>query len=202
MQTYAIISKFMGLWPTEKALQTWIKNHWKPKGSIDLHLGSKGFFTVVFANIEDKDRVFEGGPYFFVAAGLYMRPWRMNFMLERKTFTSVPVWVRLYSLPLDYWQIDSLITIGNKLGRYVKTSEATRRGKYTSFTRICLEMDLFGALPDEVILEVYNEEWVQTVDYEHITFRCQKCHEHGHLLRECSLSKAKSKRNPNTMKET
>jgi len=25
MRTYAIICKFMGVWPTEKALQTWIK---------------------------------------------------------------------------------------------------------------------------------------------------------------------------------
>jgi len=39
MQAYEIICKFMGLWPTEKALQTWIKYLWKPKGSIDLHLG-------------------------------------------------------------------------------------------------------------------------------------------------------------------
>jgi len=98
MATYAIICKFMGLWPTEKALQTWIKYHWKPKGSIDLHLGSKGFFTVVFSNIEDKERIFEGGPYFFVAAGFYMRPWRMNFVPERETFSLVPMWVRLYSL--------------------------------------------------------------------------------------------------------
>eukprot|EP00253_Pinus_taeda_P032565 PITA_32565 len=202
MQTYAIICKFMGLWPTEKALQTWIRKHWKPKGSIDLHLGSKDFFTVVFANIEDKDRVFEGGPYFFTVAGLYMRPWKMNFVSQWETFTSVSVWVRIYSLTLDYWQIDSLTAIGNKLGRYVKTSEATRRGKYTSFARICVEMDLFGALLDEVILEVYNEEWVQTVDYKHITFRCRKCHEHGRLLRDCPLSKIESKSNPNAMKET
>ena len=62
MQTYAIICKFMGLWPIEKALETWIRYQSKPKGSIDLYLRSKGFFTVVFANIEDKDRVFEGGP--------------------------------------------------------------------------------------------------------------------------------------------
>lgn len=82
MQTYAIICKFMGLWPTEKDLQLWIKYHWKPKGSIDLHLGSKGFFTMILANIEDKDRVFEGGPYFFAAVGLYMRPWIMHFVLE------------------------------------------------------------------------------------------------------------------------
>ena len=41
----------------------------KPKGGINLHLGSKGFFTVVFTSLEDKDRVFEGGPYFYAAAG-------------------------------------------------------------------------------------------------------------------------------------
>lgn len=192
----------MGLSPIEKSLQTWIRYHWKPKGSIHLHLGSKGFFTVVFTKIEDKYRVFEGGPYFYVAAGLYMRPWMMNFIPERETFTSVPVWVRLYSLPLDYWQTKSLAAIGNKLGRFVKASEATRRGKYTSFARICVEMDLFGALPDEVILEVFDEEWVQTIYYEHIPFRCRRCHECGHLLRDFPLSKAKEKNKTNIMKDT
>lgn len=162
----------MGLWPTENSLQTWIRYHWKPKGSIDLHLGSKGFFIVVFANIEEKDRMFEGGPYFYAVAGLYMQLWMMNFVPERETFTSILIWVRLYSLPLDYWQIESLTAIGNKLRRYVKTSEATRRGKYTSFARICVEMDLSGALLDEVILEVHDEEWVHIVDYKHIPFRC------------------------------
>eukprot|EP00253_Pinus_taeda_P034636 PITA_34636 len=202
MGTYPIICKFMGLWPTEKALQSWIKYHWEPKGSIDLHLGSKVFFTVVFTNIEDKDKIFEGGPYFYVAAGLYMRPWMMNFVPEKETFTSVPVWVRLYSLPLDYWQNESLAAIGNKLGRSVKASEATRRGKYTSFARICVEMDLSRALLDEVILEVFNEEWVQTVDYEHIPFRCCKCHEHGHIFRDCPLNKEINKSKISTMKKS
>jgi len=202
MGIYAIIYKFMGLWPTKKALQTWIKYHWKPKGSINLHLGSKGFFTVVFTNIEDKDRVFEGGPYFYVAVVLYMRPWMMNFGPEQGTFTSVTVWVRLYSLPLDYWQTESLAAIGNKLGRFVKASEATRRGKYTSFARICVEMDLSRALPDEVFLEVFDEEWVKIVDYEHIPFRCRKCHEHGHLFRDCPLSKEDNKSKANTTKDT
>jgi len=63
-------------------------------------------------------------------------------------------------------------------------------------------MDLSGALPDEVILEVYDEEWVQTVDYEHILFRCRRCHEHGHLFRDCPLSKAENKSKTNAMKDT
>lgn len=201
MGTYVIISKFMGLWPTKKALQTWIKYHWKPKGSIDLHLGSKGFFTVVFSTIEDKDRIFKGGPYFFAARGLYLRPWKMNFVPERETFSSVSVWVSLDSLPLDYWQTKSLAAIGNKLGCYVKASEATRRKKYTSFVRIYVEMDLLGALPDEVIMEVLDEEWVQVVDYENIPFRCHRCHEHGNLLRDFPLSKEDHKEKLNIMKE-
>lgn len=84
------------------------------------------------------------------------------------------MWVRLYSLPLDYWKTDSLAAIGNKLGCYVKAFKATRRGKYTSFSRICVEMDLSGVLPDEVILEFFDEEWVQMVEYEHIPFRCRR----------------------------
>lgn len=138
MREHAIICKLMGVWPTERALHIWIRSHWKPKGEIQVHLGSKGFFTVVFTSLEDKDRVFEGGSHFYAAVRLYMLPWMMNFVPERETFTSVPVWIRLYLLPLDYWQPESLKTIGNKLGHFVKISETTLKGKYASFARICV----------------------------------------------------------------
>jgi len=139
--------------------------------------------------MEDRDRIFEGGPYFYAVAGLYMRLWTMNFVPEQETFTSVLVWIRLYSLPLDYLMTESLRAIGNKLGHFLKISEATLRGKCTSYARICVEMDLSGGLLDEVILEVYEDEWVQIVDYGHIRFRCRKIHEHGHLFRDCPLNK-------------
>jgi hypothetical protein len=61
MKTHALICKFMGLWPTERTLCNWIKYQWKPSGEVDLHLGSKGFFTTVFMNLEDRDKIFEGG---------------------------------------------------------------------------------------------------------------------------------------------
>lgn len=56
--------------------------------------------------------------------------------------------------------------------------------KYTSFTRICMEMDLSGALLDEKIREVFDEDRVEALDYEHIPFRCSKCHEHEHLFKD------------------
>ena len=74
--------------------------------------------------------------------------------------------------------------------------------RYTTYARICVEMDLSGALPNEIILEVLDEEWVQAVDYEHIPFRRRRCHEHGHLLRDCPLNKEDHKEKLNTMKDT
>ena len=73
--------------------------------------------------------------------------------------------------------------IGNKLGKYVKTLEATLEGRYTSYARIFIEMDVSGALSEAISLEFKDEEWIQSIDYEKIPFRCRRCHEHGHLIR-------------------
>jgi len=73
MKDHAMICKFVGYWPTEKELYRWIYQRWRPKGHIELKLGAKGFFTAIFANLEDKERVFEEGPYFMNNAGLFMK---------------------------------------------------------------------------------------------------------------------------------
>lgn len=72
MQDHALIGKFLGFWPTEKALQGWIASKWKPKGQVTLQLGPKGFFMAIFHCVEDKSRIFEGGSYFFNSSGLYL----------------------------------------------------------------------------------------------------------------------------------
>ena len=73
MRDHALIGKFIGYWPTEKALYGWIAAKWKPKGDVTLQLGPKGFFTAIFYCQEDKFRILVEGPYFFNSAGLYLR---------------------------------------------------------------------------------------------------------------------------------
>lgn len=154
-----------------------------------MHLGAKGFFTVVFTNLEDKDQIFDGGPYFMASTGLYMRPWKANFVPEKESFTQVPVWIRLFSLPIDYWSLNALKQIGDKLGTFIKASEATLQKKYTSCARICVDMDVSGALHEGLWLEYRDEDYYQAIYYEQIPFRCRKCHEHGHLIRECPMNR-------------
>jgi hypothetical protein len=117
-------------------------------------------------NLEDRYKFFKGSPYFHASAGIYMRPWKEIFSPEKETFTCVSVWIRLYSLPLDYFLPSTFETIGNKLGKFFKASDATLKGKYTSFARICIEMDVSGALPEAICLEFRDLEWIQNIDYE------------------------------------
>lgn len=175
MKDHALICKFIGYWPTERDLVKWIHLRWKPKGHIDLKLGAKGFFTIIFMNLEDKERIFEEGPYFMNNAGLFMRHWEERYNPDAEKLLAAPVWVRLFGLPSEFWKPDILEGIGNSIGDFVKVAESTKRGKFTSYARICIYMNIAEPLPEFVEVEYHDELWKQPVDYEHIPFRCRKC---------------------------
>lgn len=102
MRDHALIGKFLGFWPTKKALQGWITSKWKPKVQVTLHLGPKGFFTDTFNCLEDKMHIFEGDPYFFNSVILYLHDWVERFNPDKEYFSWALVWIQMYSLPLEY----------------------------------------------------------------------------------------------------
>lgn len=137
-----------------------------------MQLGPKGFFTAIFFCLEDKYIILGAGPYFFNSAGLYLREWIPRFNPDKEDLTWALVWIRMYSLPDEYWDEDILKDIGNGLGEYIKAAEETKLCKYTSYARICVFMCLDKALPESVSLSHRDEEWIQPLDYEHVPFRC------------------------------
>ena len=50
-------------------------------------------------------------------------------------------------------------------------------------------MHLSKALLDAVSLYHDDVEWVQLIDYEHVSFRCRRCHAIGHLFCDYPLNK-------------
>jgi hypothetical protein len=146
-------------------------------------LGSKGFFTIILHNLEDRNHIFDGGPYFFNSVRLFLRFWTEKFSPEKEDFAHALLWIKLYSLPQEFWLEEVLAGIGNTIGVYVKSSEATKQRRYTSYAHIFIYLNIAKPLSGSIILEYHDEDWVQTIDYEHIPFRCRKCHEHRHLFR-------------------
>lgn len=142
MKDHALIAKFVGIWPPKRTLVWWINNTWKLKGGYDLRLGVKGFFTIIFYSMEDKNQVFEGGPYFYNSVGLYLTFCQEKFNLDRVDLSIALVWLKLYSLPCQFCRPKILEDIGNALGSFVKIADQTKRMRYVSYARICVYLNI------------------------------------------------------------
>ena len=115
--------------------------------------------------------------------GLYLNRWSLSFDPEKDVPSVVPVWVRLPHLPLHCWNDETLQPIGNSLGKYIHKSEL--KGPLVSCLMICVEVDIEKGIPEIVSVCLDGWEHAQKVDYEKLPFKCKKCHEYGHFVKNC-----------------
>jgi len=180
----SLIGKFTGLWPSPKAVVTWMKDCWKHlvHGQVDVCATGRGYFVFSFARKDERDLVFRSGPYFMGSRGLFLAPWTLDFNPEAE-ITAAPVWVRLPHLPLHLWGKSSLEDIGNKLGRFLDSTEP--KGDQYTCARICVEVNLEKGLPEAIKLTLGEWSHIQELDYEQIPFKCLHCHVYGHFAKRC-----------------
>jgi len=127
-------------------------------------LGAKGFFTVIFFNLKDREQAFDNGPYFYNNDGLFLHFWEDCYNLDKETFMVSLVWVRLFGLPTDFCDPDILEGIVNSIGSFIKIADTTKKGRYTSYARICVYMNLANPIPDTIELEYHEEIWQESID--------------------------------------
>ena len=72
--------------------------------------------------------------------------------------TFAPIWICLFSLLGEYWDLDTLKDIGNTLGEFIKVAEQTRAQIYTSFARICVYLYISKELPEVISLNWEDDE--------------------------------------------
>ena len=115
--------------------------------------------------------------------------------------SKMPVWAKLQNLPLHLWHHNVLITIGNLLGKFLKTDEDRISRGILTFIRICIEVDLSEGLPESINLKFNNTQWTQPLDYENTTFWWCGCLQIGHLHSTCPKAKQTPKWNKKQQKQ-
>ncbi|GAV89791.1 DUF4283 domain-containing protein/zf-CCHC_4 domain-containing protein [Cephalotus follicularis] len=67
---------------------------------------------------------------------------------------SMPVWVKLKSVPIQYWHKVGLSYIASVLGRPLHMDANTTNKRVLAFARVCIEMAASSSFPDSIILEL------------------------------------------------
>lgn len=125
LESKTIICGFNGLWPKPESLFQWMFTSWTPK--YDIYLCSKGFFIVQSDSKKYLDFIHNEGPWFWGRAGLFITPWFPEFDDTTMVVTSMPVWVRIISLHLPFWNQKVLEYIRNNLGKLKKNGPGNNK---------------------------------------------------------------------------
>ena len=145
---------------------------------VDLGLG---FFLVKLELVEDFDRILKGGPWFIGEHFLSLRPWIPDFRPSEAAVNTVAVWVRLPELPVEYYDKESLLLIGQALGPVLRVDFNTASGARGRFAKLCIQLDLDKPLVKTVRMGRVR----QAVVYEGIGLLCFNCGRIGHKLDRC-----------------
>ncbi|KAK2637512.1 hypothetical protein Ddye_032304 [Dipteronia dyeriana] len=144
--------------------------------------------------------IFEKSPisYSNVLKGrmVILKKWHPRLNLSKDSYSKIPVWVKLFNIPHEYWNEEGLSHIARAVGKPLYADGLTESMKRISFARVCIEIDASCDLVDSFDLFIgdssnlklgENEEIL--VEYQWKPKICAECKSFGHSITNCSKLK-------------
>ncbi|CAN1176737.1 hypothetical protein LINPERHAP2_LOCUS32704 [Linum perenne] len=154
---------------------------WKPMGNIHIVDLDKNYFMVKFANDQDYFKALTGGPWMILDHYLIVHQWDHSFRVSNDLPKKMVAWVRFPHLPIHFYHVEVLTSLGNLVGKTIKIDFNTQRAERGKFSRIAIELDLSEPLPPVVLLDGAH----QIVEYENLPTLCFECGRVGHDSTSC-----------------
>lgn len=163
------------------ALTRKLRELWKPKGGMSVLDLPRQFFMVRFEAEEDYMVAVTGGPWRLFGSMLMVQAWTPEFDPLRDDIETTPVWVRMASLPVNFYHRAILMGIAEGLGKPIRVDLTTLKFERARFARVCVEVNLKKPLKGTVM--VNGERYY--VSYEGLSNICPVCGVYGHVVTAC-----------------
>ncbi|GAV77196.1 DUF4283 domain-containing protein/zf-CCHC_4 domain-containing protein [Cephalotus follicularis] len=99
---------------------------------------------------------------------------------------TIPVWVKMKGIPVQYWNKAGLSYIASVLGKPLHMDANTTNKRVLSFARVCIEMAASSPFPDNITLELEDGSTTSTgVEYPWRPTACSLCKVFDHSNRTC-----------------
>ncbi|WMV25629.1 hypothetical protein MTR67_019014 [Solanum verrucosum] len=89
----------VGTTPSIGAMERFILNWGNFSSKLVIMYHVNGYFVVMFANEEERDRVLCSGPDYFLRRPVIMKPWDPDFNFKEEILTLIHLWIKLPNLP-------------------------------------------------------------------------------------------------------
>ncbi|XP_062114230.1 uncharacterized protein LOC133825281 [Humulus lupulus] len=120
----AIICVVIGANPPLAVFEGFVKRIWGKLGIVSVARMNAGFTMVKFRDEAARDLVLESGVVHFDRKPVVLRPWTTD-VESLKSIKSVPIWIRLPDLGLQYWGVNCLSALVSTIGKPIMIDQIT-----------------------------------------------------------------------------
>ncbi|XP_059076573.1 uncharacterized protein LOC131875882 [Cryptomeria japonica] len=164
LTAFTLVGKFVGPRPNIDVVRAFAKKKWRLKGQVEISMMPKGFFPFNFSCLEDQEGVLCGGPWMVGRTFLSLIKWSPNQELNDSFFDLAPVWVKLSSLPMEFWFEDVFKGISSSFGDLLAIDSMTTARKRLVYARICVNVCQNTDMQSSIEIFSMLGKWVQTIE--------------------------------------
>lgn len=171
-------------------IQEWGEKNWSAGQERVFEASTlvKGWFMLRFKNKEAADWVCSRN-WVIGNIPVLMKKWTPLLDAVHEETDTFPVWVRAPGLPSFLWTESVFKAIGDRLGNYLGADMSFLETRNRAMARILVCLKPVVGLAKKINLQYRDFVFEQILDYEYLPFRCHRCHEYGHLAKECPLGR-------------
>ncbi|XP_062086266.1 uncharacterized protein LOC133792381 [Humulus lupulus] len=119
-----------------------------------------------------RDLVLESGVIHFDKKPVVLWPWTTDID-SLKSVKSVPVWIRVPDLGLQYWGVNCLNALVSTIGKPIRIDKITKDRSLIKFARVLVDMEIAKSLPQYInYLNERGQVLEQPVEYEWLPTKC------------------------------
>ncbi|CAI0402796.1 unnamed protein product [Linum tenue] len=110
---------------------------------------------------------------------LTVHTWDKHFNPYQHEISSTLVWVRLLDIPINYFHLEAVMNIGQRIVKPLRVDEATRTGARSDYARVCVQVDLTRPLLSQFRIDGIKY-FIQYEGLEKICLQCGTYVANGH----------------------
>src|SRR5436190_22347069 len=99
---------------------------------------------------------------------LVMKQWSPTSTFDREVLSSLPLWIRLPSLPLKLWSKKAISEICSAIGRPIKLDALTAKNERLLYARAFVEISAATPPPASINIFIEGKEITLPIEYEWI----------------------------------
>lgn len=176
-----------------------LRKMWSKFGVVDIFLYEVGIYFFRFKGEEGMNTVIENGPWMVNNKPLLVQKWNPNLCLDRVEPEKIPLWVKLFKVPLEAWSVKGISAIASRLGRPIIMDATTAkmcaegRGR-NGYAKVLVEVEAKMGFLQDIELNYKDSNNVVSivktakVEYMWKPLVCTKCEVFGHT---CTIEKSK-----------